>query len=44
LTAPESILVAGHAASVTKRLGFMIAHRPGFAAPTLAALGQTLQA
>jgi alkanesulfonate monooxygenase len=36
-TAPESILVAAHAASVTKRLGFMIAHRPGFTAPTLAA-------
>ncbi len=34
---PESILVAGHAASVTSRLGFMIAHRPGFTAPTLAA-------
>jgi alkanesulfonate monooxygenase SsuD/methylene tetrahydromethanopterin reductase-like flavin-dependent oxidoreductase (luciferase family) len=36
-TAPDSILVAAHAASVTKRLGFMIAHRPGFTAPTLAA-------
>lgn len=36
-TAPESILVAAHAASMTKRLGFMIAHRPGFTAPTLAA-------
>jgi alkanesulfonate monooxygenase len=36
-TSPESILVAGHAASVTSRLGFMIAHRPGFTAPTLAA-------
>jgi alkanesulfonate monooxygenase len=35
--APDSILVAGHAASVTSRLGFMIAHRPGFTAPTLAA-------
>jgi len=34
---PESILVAGHAASVTQRLGLMIAHRPGFTAPTLAA-------
>jgi alkanesulfonate monooxygenase len=34
---PESILVAGHAASVTRRLGLMIAHRPGFTAPTLAA-------
>jgi alkanesulfonate monooxygenase len=36
-TSPESILVAAHAASVTERLGFMIAHRPGFTAPTLAA-------
>jgi len=36
-TSPESILVAGHAASVTRRLGLMIAHRPGFTAPTLAA-------
>jgi alkanesulfonate monooxygenase len=34
---PESILVAAHAASATSRLGFMIAHRPGFTAPTLAA-------
>lgn len=36
-TSPESILVAGHAASVTARLGLMIAHRPGFTQPTLAA-------
>jgi alkanesulfonate monooxygenase len=36
-SSPESILVAGHAASVTSRLGFMIAHRPGFTAPTIAA-------
>jgi alkanesulfonate monooxygenase len=36
-TSPESILVAGHAASVTKRLSLLIAHRPGFTAPTLAA-------
>lgn len=36
-TSPESILVAAHAASVTTRLSFMIAHRPGFTAPTLAA-------
>src|SRR5262249_30141644 len=34
---PDSILVAAYAASVTSRLGFMIAHRPGFTAPTLAA-------
>ena len=36
-TSPESILVAQHAASVTRRLGFMVAHRPGFTQPTLAA-------
>ena len=36
-TSPESILIASHAASVTERLGFMIAHRPGFTAPTVAA-------
>jgi len=36
-TSPESILVANHIASVTTRLGLMIAHRPGFTAPTLAA-------
>jgi alkanesulfonate monooxygenase len=36
-TSPESILISAHAASVTQRLGLMIAHRPGFTAPTLAA-------
>src|SRR5580693_5879831 len=36
-TSPESILIASHAASVTQRLNFMIAHRPGFTAPTVAA-------
>jgi alkanesulfonate monooxygenase len=36
-TSPESILIAGHAASVTKKLHVMIAHRPGFTQPTLAA-------
>lgn len=34
---PDSTLIASHAASVTTRLQFLIAHRPGFAAPTLAA-------
>lgn len=34
---PDSMTVAAHVAAVTKRLGFMIAHRPGFVAPTLAA-------
>lgn len=36
-TSPESILIAQHAASVTERLGVMIAHRPGFNAPTILA-------
>lgn len=36
-TSPESILVGQHIAHVTERLGLMIAHRPGFTAPTLAA-------
>ncbi|MEJ0028567.1 MAG: LLM class flavin-dependent oxidoreductase [Rhizomicrobium sp.] len=36
-SSPESILVGAHAASVTSRLGLMIAHRPGFTAPTIAA-------
>src|ERR1700712_3265020 len=36
-SSPESILVAQHAASVTDRLGVMIAHRPGFNAPTILA-------
>lgn len=36
-TSAESILVGQHIAHVTERLGLMIAHRPGFTAPTLAA-------
>jgi alkanesulfonate monooxygenase len=36
-TSPESILIAAQAAAVTRKLGLMIAHRPGFTAPTLAA-------
>lgn len=36
-SSPESLIVATHAAAVTDRLGFMIAHRPGFTAPTIAA-------
>jgi alkanesulfonate monooxygenase len=36
-TGPESQLVVAHAASVTRNLKFMIAHRPGFTQPTLAA-------
>ncbi len=36
-TAPDSVLVAAYAASVTERISLMIAHRPGFQAPTVAA-------
>ncbi|HEX7947577.1 MAG TPA: LLM class flavin-dependent oxidoreductase [Phenylobacterium sp.] len=36
-TLPDSLVLVQHAASVTTRLGFMIAHRPGFTAPTVAA-------
>jgi len=34
---PDSFSVASYVASVTERLGLLIAHRPGFVAPTLAA-------
>ena len=34
---PDGFEVAGYAAAHTKRLGYLIAHRPGFIAPTLAA-------
>jgi len=34
---PESLIVAAHAAAITDRLGFLVAHRPGFTQPTLAA-------
>jgi len=36
-TSAESILIGQHIANVTQRLKLMIAHRPGFTAPTLAA-------
>ncbi|RKT87643.1 alkanesulfonate monooxygenase [Saccharopolyspora antimicrobica] len=36
-SSPESTQLAAHAAAHTERLGFLIAHRPGFVAPTLAA-------
>ncbi len=36
-TSPESILIAQHVAARTTKLKLMIAHRPGFTAPTLAA-------
>ena len=35
--APDGFLVGAHAASVTRRLGFLLAHRPGFVAPPVAA-------
>ena len=34
---PDGFSVASYAASITDRLSFLIAHRPGFVAPTLAA-------
>ena len=36
-TSADGFLVAQHAAACTERIGFLIAHRPGFVAPTLAA-------
>jgi alkanesulfonate monooxygenase len=36
-SSPESQLVTAHAAAITTKLGFLIAHRPGFTQPTLAA-------
>jgi alkanesulfonate monooxygenase len=36
-SSPESQLVVAYASSIARRLQFMIAHRPGFTAPTLAA-------
>ncbi|MGE0769033.1 MAG: LLM class flavin-dependent oxidoreductase [Hyphomicrobiaceae bacterium] len=35
--APDGFIIGAHAAAVTSRLGFLLAHRPGFVAPTLAA-------
>ncbi len=35
--APDGFMIGAHAATVTERLGFLLAHRPGFVAPTLAA-------
>ena len=34
---PDGLAVTAYAAAATERLGFLIAHRPGFVAPTLAA-------
>src|SRR5687767_11699758 len=36
-TSPESQHIAAYAASVTERINLMIAHRPGFTTPTVAA-------
>ena len=36
-TAPDGLAIAAYAAGQTERLGFLIAHRPGFLAPTVAA-------
>ncbi len=35
--APDGFLVAAHVAASTERLGLLLAHRPGFVAPTLTA-------
>ena len=35
--APDGFMVGAHAAAVTDKLGFLLAHRPGFVSPTLAA-------
>ncbi len=34
---PDGFLIGAHAASVTERLNFLLAHRPGFVAPPVAA-------
>ncbi len=36
-TGPDGLLIAADAAAHTKRVGFLVAHRPGFQAPTNAA-------
>src|SRR5262245_61157430 len=35
--APDGFMVGAHAAATTERLGFLLAHRPGFIAPPVAA-------
>lgn len=35
--APDGFVISAHAGGVTERLRFLIAHRPGFVAPTVAA-------
>ena len=36
-TSPDTVLTVAHAAQATERIHFLLAHRPGFVAPTLAA-------
>ncbi|CAM4136114.1 LLM class flavin-dependent oxidoreductase [Paracidovorax anthurii] len=36
-TSPDTVLTVAYAAAATDRIGFLLAHRPGFVAPTLAA-------
>src|SRR5271170_7720234 len=36
-SSPDGFIVAAYAAAATQQLGLMLAHRPGFVAPTLAA-------
>lgn len=35
--APDPFAIAAHVSAITQRLAFMVAHRPGFIAPTMAA-------
>ena len=35
--AADPLPIASYVAAITKRLAFMVAHRPGFIAPTMAA-------
>ena len=35
--APDGFMIGAHAAATTEKLGFLLAHRPGFVSPTLAA-------
>lgn len=35
--APDPFAIAAHVSAITSRLAFMVAHRPGFIAPTMAA-------
>jgi len=35
--APDPFAIAAHVSAITKKLAFMVAHRPGFIAPTMAA-------